>query len=91
MPKQSERKKIEREKIQASIKTSVREKKPHENYLNHVKELNRYAINSRMHSSRDNAGVENTLNPHSLKAVASLPNLPTKRTPYSEQKLSQGK
>ena len=37
MPKQSERKKIEREKIQASIKSSVREKKPHENYLNYVK------------------------------------------------------
>ena len=37
MPKQSERKKLEREKIQAAIKSSVREKKPHENYLHYVK------------------------------------------------------
>lgn len=37
MPKQSEKKKIEREKAQANINSNVREKKPHENYLNYVK------------------------------------------------------
>jgi len=41
MPKQSEKKKIEREKNQASLQSNVREKKPFENYLGFVKEMNK--------------------------------------------------
>jgi hypothetical protein len=37
MPKQSDKKRIEREQAQAKLKTDVREKKPFENYLGFVK------------------------------------------------------
>lgn len=41
MPKQSQKKRMEREQVQARLKTDVREKKPFENYLGFVKEMNK--------------------------------------------------
>lgn len=83
MPKQSEKMKLERERVQATLMTKVREKRPHENYLNYVKQVNqRKQSNNLPHSSRDD-GSE--VQKNSLRAVASLPNLP-KRIPQSEQK-----
>jgi len=85
MPKQSDRKKAEREDVKASLKSDVREKKPHENYLSYVKELNDRTGNPR--SGISISREENSrAAPRSLNAVASLPTLPM-RTPMSEQKL----
>lgn len=40
-PKPSDKLRLEREQKQASLKTAVREKRPLENYLGHLKDLNK--------------------------------------------------
>ena len=62
MPKQSERKKLEREKIQATLKSNVRDKKPHENYLNYVKELNNKRANDHVRNHSSHEESENGVN-----------------------------
>ena len=52
MPKQSEKKKMELEHMQAKIKTNPREQKPAENYLHHVKEMNKRSNNENNMESR---------------------------------------
>ena len=78
MPKKSEKKRLELEQLQASLKTNVREKKPFENYLGFVKELNKKQIAS------GETGRGEAQRP--LQAVSSLPNL-NGRVLNSEQKL----
>lgn len=79
MPKQSEKKKAELEQLQRGLKTNPREKKPFENYLGFVKELNKKGINGERLESRDSH--------RKLSQVASLPNL-SKRNLNTEQKLN---
>lgn len=76
MPKQSVKKRQEREQAQAKLKTDVREKKPFENYLGFVKEMNK----KREVQSRQKTGGR-------LTNVASLPNLHP-RNANSEQKIA---
>ena len=53
MPKQSEKKRLEREAAQKSLKSEVREKKPFENYLGYVKEVNKKNIDKIRSDSPD--------------------------------------
>lgn len=75
MPKQSEKKRMELENLQAKLKTNPRETKPVENYLNHVKEFNKRNVN-----------VDSRQHKKGLSQVSSLPNLHP-RNINSEQKV----
>ena len=77
MPKQSEKLRMEREIKQASLKTAPREKRPFENYLSHVKDLNKKRterVQSRESGTRQ------------LSGVASLPSLQQNRGLQLDQK-----
>lgn len=50
MPKPSEKKRNEREQLQRKLKTNPRERKPYEDYLSTVKDLNKQAGERRLAS-----------------------------------------
>lgn len=83
MPKQSDKKRIEREQAQAKLKTDVREKKPFENYLGFVKQMNDRSGGGKSRSNLDDGSTDGK----KLAQVTSLPNLHP-RNLQSEQKIT---
>ena len=71
MPKQSDKKRQEREALQASLKTEVREKRPFENYLGFVKQMNKKTTER----TGSRGVMPGETEDKRLTGVASLPNL----------------